>query len=277
MDHVLVKVKKARKKPVFKLISDYTLFSRIEVDPAACVPYNPDHNLDEECWFKIERFSEQAYCPDILTADIDPKDYDELPKEKFPDISHICAFQGGDFYFQKVTPSLFLRRKTFVFGEVAEVEDDRLRLVINTQPDAVYFPALDVLIFKSLATISSVFPGIDELYKEATQEEVKQFLDAPFISLSNDFDADKVSKPNRKRIALAMATLAALPEQDKEGMLSYIDGYCGESLKFNKDEGMFDISTDNELKMLIYGIEQRFYTTQFGQEKRLANSVQALG
>ncbi|EPN6727938.1 ATP F0F1 synthase synthase [Pseudomonas putida] len=277
MDHVLVKVKKVRKKPIFKLISDHTLFSRIEVDPGACVPYNPDHNLDEECWFKVESFSQQSYCSEILTADIDPKNYDELPKGKFPDISHICALQGSDFYFQKVTPSLFLRRKTFVFGEVAEVEDDRLRLVINTQPDAVYFSKQDVLIFKSLATISSIFPGIDELYKEATQEEVKQFLDEPLISLSNDFDADKVSKPNRKRIALAMATLAALPEQDKEGMLSYIDGYCGESLKFDKDAGMFDISTDNELKMLIYGIEQRFYTTQFGQEKRLANSVQALG
>jgi len=277
MDHVLVKVKKLRKKPIFKLISDYTLFPKLKIDPAACIPYNPDHNLDEECWFKVEEFSEQAYCSEILTSDVDAKDYDDLPKDKFPDISHICALQGDDFYFQKVTPSLFLRRKTFVFGEVAEVEDDRLRLVINAQPDAVYFSALDVLIFKNLATISSIFPGIDELYKEATQEEVKQFLDEPFITLRNEFDADKVSKPNRKRIALAMATLAALPEQDKEGMLSYIDGYCGESLKFNKDSGMFDISTDNDLKMLIYGIEQRFYTTQFGQEKRLANSVQALG
>jgi len=277
MDHVLVKVKKLRKKPIFKLISDYTLFPKLEIDPAACIPYNPDHNLDEECWFKVEYFSEQAYCSEILTSDFDAKDYDDLPKDKFPHISHICAIQGDDFYFQKVTPSLFLRRKTFVFGEVAEVEDDRLRLVINAQPDAVYFSALDVLIFKNLATISSIFPGIDELYKEATQEEVKQFLDEPFITLRNEFDADKVSKPNRKRIALAMATLAALPEQDKEGMLSYIDGYCGESLKFNKDSGMFDISTDNDLKMLIYGIEQRFYTTQFGQEKRLANSVQALG
>jgi hypothetical protein len=277
MDHVLVKVKKLRKKPIFKLISDYTLFPKLEIDPAACIPYNPDHNLDEECWFKVEEFSEQAYCSEILTSDFDAKDHDDLPKDKFPDISHICALQGDDFYFQKVTPSLFLRRKTFVFGEVAEVEDDRLRLVINAQPDAVYFSALDVLIFKNLATISSIFPGIDELYKEATQEEVKQFLDEPFITLRNEFDADKVSKPNRKRIALAMATLAALPEQDKEGMLSYIDGYCGESLKFNKDSGMFDISTDNDLKMLIYGIEQRFYTTQFGQEKRLANSVQALG
>ncbi|EAO7712372.1 ATP F0F1 synthase synthase, partial [Salmonella enterica] len=28
-----------------------------------------------------------------------------------------------------------------------------------------------------------------------------------------------------------------------------------------------------ELKYLLYGIEQRFYTTRFGNEKRLANSI----
>lgn len=277
MDYVLVKVKKLRKKPVSKLISDCTLFTAVDVDPAVCVPYNPDHNLDEDSWFKVDRFSAQAYCIELLKGAFDAKDYDDLTKDKFTDISHICAVQSEDFYFQKVTPSLFLRRKTVVFGEVAEVEEDKLRLVVNAQPDAVYITAMDVLIFKSLATISSIFPGIDELYKEATQEEVEQFLGEPFIALSNDFGAEKVSKPNRKRVALAMATLAALPEQDKEAMLSYIDGYCGEQLKFDKKAGRFDVSTDNELKLLIYGIEQRFYTTQFGQEKRLANSVQALG
>ena len=277
MDHVLVKVKKLRKKPIFKLISDHTLFVGVDVDPAACVLYNPDHNLDEECWFKVEQFATQTYCSELITSNLDVKNYENLPRDKFPDISYICALQGDDLHFQKVTPSLFLSRKTLIFGEVAQVEEDRLRLVVNAQPDAVYISAADVLIFKSLATISSIFPGIDELYKEATQEEVTHFLQEPFIALQNDFNTDKVSKPNRKRIALAMATLAALPEQDKEGMLSYIDGYCGDSLKFNQDSGVFDISTDNELKLLIYGIEQRFYTTQFGQEKRLANSVQALG
>jgi hypothetical protein len=277
MDCVLVKVKKLRKNPIFKLISDCTLFVGMEVDPAACVDYNPDHNLDEDSWFRVERFSEQAYCLEILKNDFDAKNYDNLEKDRFSDICHICAAQGTAFYFQKVTPSLFLRRKTVVFGDVAKVENDNLRLVINSQPDAIYFKALDVLIFKNLATISSIFPGIDELYKEATQEEVEQFLAEPFIALSNEFGADKVSKPNRKRVALAMATLAALPEQDKEAMLSYIDWYCGEQLKFDKELGKFVISTDADLKMLVYGIEQRFYTTQFGQEKRLANSIQSLG
>lgn len=277
MDCVLVKVKKLRKNPIFKLISDCNLFVGMEVDPAACVDYNPDHNLDEDSWFRVERFSEQVYCLEILKNDFDAKNYDNLEKDRFSDICHICAAQGTDFYFQKVTPSLFLRRKTVVFGDVAKVENDNLRLVINSQPDAIYFKALDVLIFKNLATISSIFPGIDELYKEATQEEVEQFLAEPFIALSNEFGADKVSKPNRKRVALAMATLAALPEQDKEAMLSYIDWYCGEQLKFDKELGKFVISTDADLKMLVYGIEQRFYTTQFGQEKRLANSIQSLG
>ena len=34
-----------------------------------------------------------------------------------------------------------------------------------------------------------------------------------------------------------------------------------------------DLLIRNELKMLLYGIEQRFYTTPVGGEKRLANSV----
>ena len=31
--------------------------------------------------------------------------------------------------------------------------------------------------------------------------------------------------------------------------------------------------SEKELKELIYGIEQRYYTTEIGNEKRLANSV----
>lgn len=277
MDFVLVKIKRVRKNFFFKLLSDCTLFEAIEVAPAACVPYDPDHNLDEESWFKINQFSSQPYFLEILKNEFDTKNFDDLTKDKFIDISYICAVQGEDFYFQKVTPSLFLRRKTLVLGEVAIIEQNKLQLVVNSQPDAIYIKEADVLIFKNLATISSIFIGIDELYKEATEEEVEKFLEEPFIQLMNGFNAKKVSKPNRKRVALAMETLAALPEQDKEAMLSYIDSYCGDQLKLDRESQKFEIPSDNELKLLIYGIEQRFYTTQFGQEKRLANSVQALG
>lgn len=276
MDHILAQIKTRAKKRTFKLVSDQSLFDTVKVDLDACVPYVPDHNLDEESWFKIEDFSNQAYCLELLKKEYDSKDYDDLTKDSFSSIAYLFAIQGVDFYFQKITPSLYVKRKTLAFGETAKLEKSQARLVINALPDAVYFKAEDTLIFKSLPTISSIFKGIDELYKEATKEEVEQFLGESFIELSNNYSVEKVSKPNRKRIGLAMKILDGMSVDDKTNMLKYIDGYCEQRLKFNQKKQKFEISTDEDLKLLVYGIEQRFYTTPFGKEKRLANSVQAI-
>lgn len=277
MDHILAHIKTRAKKRIFKLVSDQSLFDPVTVDLTACVPYNPDHNLDEDAWFKIEGFSNQGFCIDLLKKNFDAKDYDDLVKDNFSKIAYLFSVQGADFYFQKITPSLFVKRKILVFGEAAELEKSQRRLVINALPDAVYFKAADTLIFKSLATISSIFKGIDELYKEATKEEVEQFLGESFIELSNNYSVEKVSKPNRKRIGLAMKTLEGMSVDDKTNMLEYIDGYCEQKLNYDQQNQKFEISTDEDLKLLVYGIEQRFYTTPFGKEKRCANSVTTMG
>jgi hypothetical protein len=277
MDHILAHIKTRAKKRIFKLVSEQSLFDPVTVDLTACVPYNPDHNLNEDSWFKIESFSNQAFCIDFLKKEFDSKDYHDLAKANFSKIAYLFAVQDGDFYFQKITPSLFVKRKTLVFGETAELEKSQTRLVINALPDAVYFKGSDTLVFRNLATISSIFKGIDELYKEATKEEVEQFLDESFIELSNDYGVEKVSTPNRKRIGLAMKTLESMSADDRTNMLEYIDGYCEQKLKFDQQNQKFEISTDEDLKLLVYGIEQRFYTTPFGKEKRCANSVMTMG
>ncbi len=276
MNNVFAKIKRLRKNPYFKLLSDCTLYSPVVVTNGNCVVYNPDHNLDEEVWFKIDSFSEQDYCLPILKIDFDSKEFLSLTKSQFSNISYIMAEQDGDFYFQKVTPSQMIRKKTISFGDAAVVENDENRLVINEFPDAVFFKETDRLIFKDLATISSIFKGIDILFKEATEEEVTQFLSESFINLSEEYNVNKVSKPNRKRVALAMDTLATLTPADKARMLLYINNYCQANVIFNPLSGTFSINSDDELKLLLYGIEQRFYTTPFGQEKRLANSVQPI-
>jgi len=276
MDHVLANVKGHAKKKIFKLLSDQNLYNNISVVVDSCVEYNPDHNLDEDSWFKVEQFSQQPYCMELLKTEFDSKDYDDLPKDKFTQISYLCSIQGNDFYFQKITPSLFVSKKMIAFGEVAKLEKSDTSLVVNPQPDAVYLKDSDTLVFRNLSTIASIFKGIDELYKEATKEEVEQFLAESFITLLNGYGVEKVSKPNRKRVALASMTLAAMSVDERTQMLSYIDSYCQQKLNFDKDNHKFGVATDEELKLLLYGIEQRFYTTPFGQEKRLANSVQAL-
>lgn len=275
MNQVLAKVKGNGRKKFFKLLSDQILFDS-SLQGLDFVEYNPDHNLDEDSWFKIEEFSQQSYCIDLVKKDFVSSEYDDIPKDKFSKIAYLCAVQGNNYYFQKITPSLFVTRKMIIFGEVAELESGGRRLVVNPMPDAIYQKDSDTLIFRNLATISSIFKGIDDLYKEATKEEVEAFLDESFVELSDDYGVEKVSKPNRKRVALAMNTLAAMPSADRDQMLSYIDSYCQEKLKFDAENKKFEITSDEELKLLLYGIEQRFYTTQIGNEKRLANSVQKL-
>ncbi|AZN36740.1 ATP F0F1 synthase synthase [Iodobacter ciconiae] len=277
MDHIFAKIKGHVKKLHFKIISDHTLFDTIQIDLDACVVYDPDHNLDEDAWFKVEQFTKQPFCSlDFIKADFDSKDYEDLQKAQFSKIAYIFSTQGDDFYFQKISPSLFICKKFIAFGEAAKIEENENRLVVNTKPDAVYFKNSDTLVFRNIATISSIFNGIDQLFKEATKEEVSQFLKLPFISLINDYNVDSVSKPNRKRIALAMETLAKMSDQDRTDIFAYINGYCSDTLNFDAATGNINISKDNDLKLLIYAIEQRFYTTLIGHEKRLANSIQAV-
>lgn len=277
MDQVLAKVKRkgrGENKP-FKLLSDQALFD-MGFDGLEFIEYDSDHNLDEDAWFKVENFSQKPYCADWMKQGFVSTEYDDLPKDKFTRIAYLCAVQDDNYFFQKVTPSQFVTRKIIAFGEVAELEQSDRRLAVNSMPDAIYLKQSDTLVFRNLAAISSIFKGIDAIYKEATEEEVGKFLDESFIELSNGYDVAHVSKPNRKRIALAMDTLASMTPEDKKGMLSYIHEYSEAKLKYDEENGKFEIASDSELKHLLYGIEQRFYTTPFSQERRLANSVRPI-
>jgi len=73
-----------------------------------------------------------------------------------------------------------------------------------------------------------------------------------------------------------MSTLATMSAPDRGQILVYINSYCNEKLTFDSKNEKFKITSDEELKYLLYGIEQRFYTTILGDEKRLANSIESL-
>ena len=261
-------------KRYWKLLSDEKLYKNISYDDSSYVEYSHDHNLDEECWFKIENFSSQDFCPKILKIEFDSKEYDSITRDNFNSIKYILSVQDENIYcFQKTPKSSYLRKKFISIGDNIALEENKTVFTINNIPDAAYFKDKDVLIFRNIATISSVFRGIDQLYREATNEDVDNFLSNNFINKDENFSTENVSKPNRKRIAMVIDTLSKLDNDSKNKILNYINEYCGDNLNFNKETQKFNISTDNELKILLYGIEQRFYTTPIGNEKRLANSI----
>lgn len=253
------------------LSSDEVVYENISYNPTLYIDYDSDHNLDEECYFKVSEFSQQSFYLDFLVKDFDSKNYQQIDKGDFNKIRYIVSVQDDTFCFQKVTSSMFINKKILNFGENVYLEKSNERFIINSEPDAIYFKSEDVLIFKSLSTISSIFKGIDSLYKEATKEEVDKFLDSDFI-VTNDYCEKNVLKPNRKRIALAMNRLDSIEEDEKKLMLEYIKSYCN-TLTFDENKRAFKINNDDELKSLLYGIDERFYTTEIKKQKRLANSI----
>ena len=64
--------------------------------------------------------------------------------------------------------------------------------------------------------------------------------------------------------------LGVLDADSKNNIFAYIGEYCPD---LRATDTSFEVGTEEELKLLLYGIEQRFYTTVVGGEKRIANSV----
>ncbi len=274
MDHIFAKLKlRASENEKFRRVSstDELVFPEIEKYIENPLPYNPETLLDKDNCFMIPRFSTTSFCGILIANGFDSPDYDQLTTNEFQNIDYIFVKRNNDLLFQNISKSKLVTRKGIIhLGEDFVFESDNKSLQINYLPDAIYISATDTLYFNKLESITSIFKGIGELYREATNEETEDFLHRDFISLENDFSAEKVKTPNRKRIAMAINTLSSLNETDKNNILDYITDYCP---GLNYQNGKFSIKNENELKNLLYGIEQRCYTTIVGNERRLANSV----
>lgn len=72
---------------------------------------------------------------------------------------------------------------------------------------------------------------------------------------------------------MAIKSLSEYTDEQKNTIFSYTNEYFP-NLDFNGTS--FEVSSEEDLKNLLYGIEQRFYTTVATKEKRCASSVYSL-
>lgn len=274
MNHLLAK-KKGRNTDYVKIMSDVDVFE-LPNDLDNPRTYDSDYSLDDDEWFAISDFSEKEYSLEILTNDFVSAEYDQIRNQDYRNIKFLCFYQEDEyFFFQKLTPSQTVNKKWFKISEEPELMTDNPIIIIKPVADAVYSVNNDILYFKRLQSITTIFKGIGDLYREATQEDTEEFLENDFINLTEDYDASKVKTANRKRIAMAMDTFNNFNEVDRGHIFNYIKEYCTD-LTYSDEESNFEIGSEENLKKLLYGIEQRYYTTPLGGEKRLANSITAL-
>ena len=186
-------------------------------------------------------------------------------------IEYIFELSDELLFFQKVTRNAFIKKRSFItLGEGFEKKENISLFQINVYPDAIYDRTKDVLYFRKLFSITKIFNGINEIYRAATDTEVQSFLAENAFSLADGFSAEKVKIPNRKKIALVQDIFSKMSKQEKKEMFDYIKDYY-QNLSLNN--GKAQISSEEDLKNILYGLEERFYTTLITKEKRIANSI----
>lgn len=273
MSKMYAKIKNRQSANKYRIFidSDTSFFGDFSEIIDETVEYNPSTVLEKGVWYYIANFSAKDYFIEILSEDINPVDYGLLSREEYEAIDFVFEAINNYFYFQNIGKAKLIKKKGILrIGNDFKYYEDFAAIPINEYPDAIYDKQEDKLYFRELSCITRIFPGIGELFREATDKETTEFLSLDFVVLGTDLTIEKVKSPNRKRITLTRETLSKMNPEDKKQMIKYIIDYYPQIKNNSKS---FKINSDDDLKMLLYGIEERFYTTQVGNEKRIANSV----
>lgn len=250
------------------------LFDEVELES---ITYMPQVSLDDDQIFCLTEFSNTDFCLDLLKQEsFNTSDYNVFNNTMQGERIFLVNVVSGIYYFQKITDSLLKPTKRIILGESEtryEKFEQNKSISIKLFPDAIYNKNSDILYFKKLENLKKIFPNIEELYIEATDDEVANFLDLDIIECEN-FSKDHVKSLNRKRIAMLKNKYDNYSDMEKQKLKKYIHQYSPD-LSFSDEK--FKISSDQDLKKLIYGIEQRYFTTEIDKEKYVANSRIAIG
>lgn len=236
------------------------------------VDFTASHKLEDEEWFKISNFSDQEYFIEECSNDHSTASLTQISNDEYKKIKCVGILQGNQKHFQRITPSLYVNRKTILdYSGDPKIVEHRKQIEIRKESDAVYLADIDTLFFKSIAKIKIIFPGIAVLHREATQPEVDEFIGYDFVS-PTDYSAESVGTQNRKRIADIGAKYKSLPQAKQRKLIAYAKEKSGIDLEGDA----FKITSDNDLKNLLYAMDQRYYYADIYEENRIANSVRVV-
>ncbi|MDD3479525.1 MAG: hypothetical protein PHI42_03975 [Paludibacteraceae bacterium] len=279
-NYLLAEIKKrGNGEKTFKVFDSNNEIYSLPTDLDHPKAYDSNYKLEDDEWFHIPNFSTTNYCIDILTKPFISTEYNQISGTQLEKINYLIAHQqiSNDTYFlfQKINTAQIVKKHWFEISDAPALETKTI-VIVNDIADAIYSKNNDILYFKRLTSLTSIFNGISELYRVATQAETENFLNEDFINLEDDFSTENVGTANRKRIAMAVDTFKSFTIPEKKVIFDYIKDYCSD-IPFDNTTKKFSVKDEEGLKHLLWGIEQRYYTTKVGGEKRVANSVSKVG
>lgn len=244
------------------------------IDLNEALPFDPNNTMADQ-WFKLENFNENESFLSILASPLDCAGLESINRERYGNIEIIAFFEDNRFYIQKVLKGSFLKKKWFApLGDLVEYKEMEGVLYINPLPNCIYDQGNHNLYFMSISKAYAVFNGLRGDYREATAAEINSFLNSDIVE-AIDFDQSKVGLSNRKRITSILNIYNGYSANEKQILKEYIHEKVGEALTYT-GEGKFAIRTDTQLRLLLLGVQRRFYIPPLQEEVQVATNTTKL-
>lgn len=246
-------------------------YEKINLDEA--IAYDPN-NTDSEQWFYVDAYNKERGFLQLLDSDFDVAELESISKGQFEEycMEFIAYYHNHRYYIQKFTKGNYLRRKWFAWnGDAVEYCVQDGLVFVNPMPHCIYDNHEHRMYFKDISKAYSVFDNLKLDYKIATDKETTQMLQSDIIQ-AVDFDTSKVGVSNRKKITSVLSKYNNYPQDKKETLKKYIRGKVGGKLLYDEDSGKFVVNNDAQLRLLLYGLQQRLYKQPLEAEIQVATA-----
>ena len=266
-------IAKIKNENQWAIICDQIEIGELEqLDLSDSMVYDPNNNMAHQ-WFRIENLRNTDYFNDLFGNPIESGELITINVNQLDDIKYFAYYADNKFYIQRMLTGCYIRNAGFLtIGNRIQFSNDNKMVTINSIPDGIYDLNTDTLYFQELNRLYNIFSCIKNEYVQGTSSSIHEFLSNDMISLSDDFSEDKVSLSNRKRIFEVARVYNTYSDAQKEELKSYICQYSDGDLEYNEQDGKFKINNDIDLRLLLFGMQMRFYKQPLSNDVQVATS-----
>ena len=191
---------------------------------------------------------------------------DTIVSDQYTEVKTLYAVSGEDKLFTKMTSRHVQQGSRYiVLEEKPKVVEQGNALLFTGEVDAYWTGTR--LYFKKFTVARSLFPGIQKVYKEATEEEANEFLSSSLFTLKDEMSSDFISLRNRKRIA-DIIEAEVIDLKDPEVCKNYLIYAKQYELDLEIEDDKISLIDNSDVEKVINLLGESFYTTDVTGEKR---------
>lgn len=247
-----------------------------QLDLSDSMVYDPNNNVAHQ-WFRMENLRNTDYFNGLFGNPIESGELTTIDVNQLDDIKYFAYYADNKYYIQRMLTGCYIRKAGFwTTGNRIQFADDNKMVTINPIPDGIYDLNTDTLYFQELNRLYNIFSNIKNEYVLGTSGSIHEFLSNDMISLSDDFSEAKVSLSNRKRISEVARVYNTYSEVQKDELKSYICQFSDGDLEYNEEDRKFKINDDIDLRLLLFGMQMRFYKQPLSDDVQVATSTTSI-